>query len=51
VLAGEAEVFDASANQMLIDFSAGTTPLTFVFDGPGPATSVMLQGLRFTRIP
>lgn len=51
VLSGETEVFDASRNQLLIDFSAGTTPLTFMFDGAGPATSVALQGITFTRVP
>jgi CubicO group peptidase (beta-lactamase class C family) len=50
VLSGEVETFDASRNQLLIDFSAGPTPLAFVFDGAGPAASVVLQGVTFRRI-
>jgi CubicO group peptidase (beta-lactamase class C family) len=51
VLSGEVEVFDGSLNQLLIDFSAGPTPLTFVFGASGPATSLSLQGVTFTRTP
>jgi hypothetical protein len=51
VLSGDTEIFDASRHQLLIDFSAGTTPLTFMFDGTGPATSLVLQGITFTRVP
>jgi hypothetical protein len=50
VLSGEVETFDASRNQLLIDFSAGPTPLAFVFDGAGPAASVVIQGVTFRRI-
>jgi CubicO group peptidase (beta-lactamase class C family) len=51
VLAGEVEIFDAFRNQLLIDFSGGQTPMTFMFGSSGPATGVSLQGVTFTRVP
>ena len=51
VLAGDVEIFDAGKNQLVIDFSAGTTPLTFTFGSRGPASALSLQGITFSRIP
>lgn len=51
VLTGEVEIFDAARNQLLIDFSGGTTPMTFAFGNRGPAPTLTLQGITFTRVP
>ena len=51
VLSGDVEPFDTARNQLLIDFSAGTTPLTFAFGNRGPATALTLQGITFERVP
>ena len=51
VLDGPAEIFDASKHQMRIEVAGTGNPVTFAFGGNGPARSVQLDGVAFTRVP
>lgn len=48
---GPVEIFDASRHQMRIEIAGTGTPVTFMFDAPGPAQSIQVAGITFTRIP
>lgn len=50
VLRGPVEVFDASKHQLRIEVAGSGTPVTFAFPGPGPARSLELGGIKFTRV-
>jgi hypothetical protein len=46
---GPVEVFDAAKHVLRIELVGSGSTVTFRFDGPGPAKSLELQGLTFTR--
>ena len=50
-LFGPVEVFDAARNQLRIQFAGNGTVLSFDFPGQGPARSLQLQGVTFSRTP
>lgn len=50
VLRGPAEILDASRHQLRIEIAGSGTPVTFAFDGDGPAASLQLRGVTFRRI-
>lgn len=51
VLRGPVEVFDASRQQLRIEIAGSGQPVTFEFDGAGPARSIRLAGIVFDRNP
>jgi CubicO group peptidase (beta-lactamase class C family) len=51
VVSGPAETFDASRHQLRIEIAGTGSPVTFTFGGPGPAQSVQLGNITFTRVP
>jgi hypothetical protein len=50
-LYGPAEIFDAAKQQLRIEIAGSGTVVTFTFAGAGPAQSIGLQGVTFTRAP
>jgi CubicO group peptidase (beta-lactamase class C family) len=50
-LYGPVEVFDASKDQMRIEIVGSGNVVSFMFPQTGPASSLTLQGLKFTRVP
>jgi CubicO group peptidase (beta-lactamase class C family) len=46
---GPVEVFDASKHVLRIELVGSGSTVTFRFEGPGPAKSIELQGVTFTR--
>ena len=50
-LYGPVEVFDASKDEMRIEIVGSGNVVSFVFPQTGPASSLSLQGVKFTRIP
>ncbi|HEV8264483.1 MAG TPA: serine hydrolase [Gemmatimonadales bacterium] len=46
---GPAEIFDASKAQMRIEIAGSGNVVTFTFAGDGPAQSLVLQGVTFSR--
>ena len=51
VLRGPAEIFDAAKDQMRVEIAGSGTPIGFGFRGRGPASSIQVQGVTFTRVP
>lgn len=51
VLSGPVEIFDAARHQLRIEIAGGGHVVSFVFSGPGGATSITLQGVTFNRVP
>jgi CubicO group peptidase (beta-lactamase class C family) len=50
-LSGPAEIFDAARQQLRIEIAGGGTVVTFSFPDAGPASSISLQGVTFSRLP
>jgi hypothetical protein len=50
-LSGPAEIFDAARQQLRIEIAGGGTVVTFSFPDGGPASSISLQGVTFSRLP
>jgi len=50
-LYGPVEVFDASKDQMRIEIVGSGNVVSFIFPQTGPASSLSLQGVTFTRVP
>jgi CubicO group peptidase (beta-lactamase class C family) len=48
---GRAEILDASKAQLRIDIAGAATTVTFNAAESGPAASLVLQGVTFTRVP
>ena len=48
---GPAEIYDAAKGQMRIEIAGSGEVVTFALEGPGPARSLELQGVRFARAP
>ena len=48
-LYGPAEIYDATKGQLRIEIAGSGEVVTFNFDGPGPARSLVLQGVTFSR--
>jgi len=48
---GPAEIYDAAKSQLRIEIAGSGEVTTFTFAGPGPARSLALQGVTFTRVP
>jgi CubicO group peptidase (beta-lactamase class C family) len=48
-LYGPAEIYDAAKGQMRIELAGSGAVVTFTFAGSGPAQSVEVQGVTFTR--
>lgn len=46
---GPVEVFDAARHVLRVELVGSGSTVTFRFDGPGPARSLELGGVRFTR--
>jgi CubicO group peptidase (beta-lactamase class C family) len=51
VLRGPVEILDAAQNQLRIEIAGSGNPVSFTFNGPGPATAITLQGVTFNRVP
>ena len=51
VLQGPVEIFDASRDQLRIEIAGTGNIVAFSFPGPGPAQSIALQGVTFSRVP
>ena len=51
VLRGPVEILNAANHQLRFEIAGTGMPLTFTFDGAGPARSVEIPGITFTRIP
>lgn len=49
-LYGPAEIYDAAKAQMRIEIAGSGDIVSFAFSGRGPAESLELQGVKFTRI-
>jgi CubicO group peptidase (beta-lactamase class C family) len=49
-LYGPVEIFDASKDQMRIEIVGSGNVISFTFPQSGPASSISLQGLTFTRV-
>ncbi len=49
VLSGPVELVDRSRGQWTLDFIGSPTPVQFATDHEGPASSVQLQGVTFSR--
>jgi hypothetical protein len=49
-LYGPAEIYDAAKGQMRIETAGSGEIVAFTFAGGGPAQSLLLQGVRFTRV-
>jgi len=49
-LYGPVEVFDASKDQMRIEIVGSGNVVSFLFPRTGPASSLSLQGVKFTRV-
>jgi CubicO group peptidase (beta-lactamase class C family) len=49
-LFGPVEVFDASKDQLRIEIVGSGSVLSFVFPQTGPASSLSLEGVEFTRV-
>jgi CubicO group peptidase (beta-lactamase class C family) len=49
-LYGPAEIFDATRAQIRIEIAGSGSVATFNFAGPGPAKSLELQGVNFSRV-
>jgi CubicO group peptidase (beta-lactamase class C family) len=49
-LYGPVEIYDAAKRQMRIEIAGSGEIVTFVFGGDGPAQSLVLQGVKFTRV-
>jgi hypothetical protein len=49
-LYGPVEVFDASKDQMRIEIVGSGNVVSFIFPQTGPASSLSLQGVTFTRV-
>jgi CubicO group peptidase (beta-lactamase class C family) len=50
-LYGPVEVYDASKDQLRIEIVGSGNVVSFIFPENGPASSLSLQGVKFTRIP
>lgn len=50
VLHGPVEILDASRHQMRIEIAGSGNPVGFVFNGPGPAHALQVQGITFSRV-
>lgn len=51
VLQNRAEVYDASADKLRVEFAGGGKVATFAFpEGEGPARAVTVSGVRFERV-
>jgi CubicO group peptidase (beta-lactamase class C family) len=50
-LYGPVESYDASKDQMRIEIVGSGSVVSFDFPETGPATSLSLQGVKFTRVP
>ena len=48
-LYGPAEIYDAAKGQLRIEIAGSGEVATFAFTGPGPARSLVLQGVTFSR--
>jgi len=48
-LYGPAEIYDAAKGQLRIEIAGSGEVATFAFTGPGPARSLVLQGVTFPR--
>jgi hypothetical protein len=48
-LYGPVEVFDASKDQMRLEIVGSGNVVSFIFPQTGPASSLSLQGVNFTR--
>lgn len=51
VVRGPVEIFDASRNQLRLEIAGTGSPVTFMFGAQGPAQSIQVQGITFTRVP
>ena len=49
-LYGPVEIFDASKDQMRIEIVGSGNVVSFTFPPSGPASSISLQGVKFTRV-
>ena len=50
VLEGPVEVINAEANQLRYEIAGAGNPITFRFEGEGPARAVETQGVNFPRV-
>ena len=51
VVRGPVEIFDASRNQLRIEIAGTGSSVAFMFGAQGPAQSIQVQGITFTRVP
>jgi hypothetical protein len=49
-LYGPVEIYDAAKSQLRIEIAGSGNVVSFSFGGPGPARSLELIGVTFTRI-
>ena len=51
VLEGPVEVLNAGRNMLRLEIAGSGNPVTFSFEGPGPAKAVEIAGVSFARQP